>query len=76
MEEAVKIATDVQYALQFRGVPSEQQWEVGPVLGQKKPTETNNKALTQLQQAVEQLIKCFDTLKSQGRTNHNQGRPQ
>ena len=76
MEEAVKMATDAQYALQFGGVPSDQQWEVCPVLDRKKPTETNNEALTQLQQAVEQLTKRFDALESQDRTSHSQGRPQ
>ena len=76
MEEAVKMATDAQYALQFGGVPADQQWEVCPVLDRKKPTESNNEALTQLQQAVEQLTRRFDALESQGRTSHSQGRPQ
>ena len=76
MEEAVKMVTDAQYAFQFGGIPSDQQWEVCPVLDWKKPTETHNEALTQLQPAVEQLTKLFNAFESQGRTSCSQGRPQ
>ena len=63
MEEAVKVATDIQYALQFGEVDTE---EVYPLVDPKVPTGTEKipEALVQLQQAVEQLMRRFDALEN------------
>ena len=63
MEEAVKVATDIQYALQFGEVDTE---EVYPLVDPKVPTGTEKTpyALVQLQQAVEQLTRRFDALEN------------
>lgn len=48
-EEAVKVATEVQNTLQFRGTTLEDQWEVCPVVDPAKTRDASNKeALVQL----------------------------